>query len=231
MVAPTYEAEKNCPVCEKNFRVTKVRSRQVMVSQDADFCAHFKDINPYYYTVWVCPHCGYAAGEARFGEMMSAAAKDQIQKFLAARQVNVNFCGERTREQAINAYKLAIFYAELIASPYSWQADLYLKLGWIYRESEQAAEEMAALTKACELYELALARERLPIGGTLSEMAVTYLIGELAHRTGQYGKASAYLNKVVGNPAVKQEPRIAALAREAWQQMRADREKVNTMAK
>ncbi|SMC70964.1 DUF2225 domain-containing protein [Sporomusa malonica] len=226
MAEPTYSVEKQCPACQKKFSVTKLRGRQAMVKQDSDFCAYFQEIKPYYYTIWVCSSCGYAAADSYFDEL-SAAAYDKITEFLAARTVNVNFSGERTREQAIASYKLAIFFADLIAAPASRLAELYLKLGWVYREGENAEEEKSALTKAGQYYEQALMRERLPIG-TLSEAAVTYLIGELARRTGQTETALLYLSKVVGSPSAKLEPRITNLARDAWHEARAARDQAGS---
>lgn len=223
MAEPTYSVEKECPVCQRKFAVTRTRGRQTLLKQDSDFCSYFQNINPYYYSIWVCSHCGYAAADSSF-EDLSTAAQDKIAKFLAGRDVKINFGGIRTREQAIATYKLAIFYAELIAAPASKLADLYLKLGWLYREGENAAEEKAALTQGCEQYEQALFRERLPIG-TLSEAAVSYLIGELARRTGQIEKALLYLGKVVGNPTAKLEPRVYNLARDAWHEAKAERDR------
>ncbi|HWR44690.1 DUF2225 domain-containing protein [Sporomusa sp.] len=226
MAEPTYSVEKECPVCQKQFSVTRLRSRQVMVKQDSDFCAYFQDVKPYYYTIWVCSHCGYAAADTCFDEL-SSAAQDKIAKFLSGRDVNINFGGERTRGQAIATYKLAIFFADLISAPASRLAELYLKLGWVYRDGEDNEEEKTALAKACEYYEQALMRERLPIG-TLSEAAVTYLIGELARRTGQNDKALSYLGKVVGSPAAKLEPRVTNLARDAWHEARAARDQADS---
>ena len=228
MAEPTYSVEKECPVCQQKFNVTRTRGRQVLVKQDSDFCSYFQDINPYYYTIWVCSHCGYAAADTYFAEL-SVAAKDKITKFLANRTVNVNYSDMRTREQAIATYKLAIFFAELIAAPASKLADLYLKLSWLYREGEHGEDERAALTIACEQYEQALFRERLPIGA-LSEAAVSYLIGELARRTDQIEKSLLYLGKVVGNPAAKLEPRVFSLARDAWHEAKAARDKAKAEA-
>lgn len=223
MAEPTYLVEKVCPVCEQTFSVTRTRGRQVMYKQDSDFCAYFKDVNPYYYTIWVCSNCGYAAADSYF-ENIFMTAKEKIAKFLAGRRVNVNYSGIRTREQAIETYKLAIFFANLIESPASRLAELYLKLAWLFREGENQAEEQAALVRACEYYDQALMIERLPIG-SLSETAVTYLIGELARRSGQNEKALLYLGKVVGNPASRQEPRVLNMAREVWREAREARDK------
>ncbi|HWR06741.1 DUF2225 domain-containing protein [Sporomusa sp.] len=226
MAEPTYSVERQCPVCQKLFNVTRLRGRQVMVKQDTDFCAYFQDVKPYYYTIWVCSSCGYAAEDTCF-DNLSSAAKDKIAEFLAGRDVKVNFEGERTRAQAIATYKLAIFFADLISAPASRLAELYLKLSWVYREGEEHEEEKTALAKACEYYEQALMRERLPIG-TLSEAAVTYLIGELARRIGQNEKALSYLAKVVGSPVAKLEPRVTNLARDAWHEARAARDQADS---
>lgn len=228
MAKPIYSVEKECPVCQQKFNVTRTRGRQVLISQDSDLCSHFQDINPYYYTIWVCPHCGYAAADTHF-DNLSVAAKNKIAKFLATRQVNINYSGERTWEQAVATYKLAIFFADLVALPASRLAELYLKLGWMYRVGEVAEEEKMALAKACEYYEQALLRERLPIG-TLSEAGVTYLIGELARRIGDNEKAALYLSKVVSSPTAKLEPRVINLARNAWQEIRAEREQEKAAA-
>ncbi|QDR83233.1 DUF2225 domain-containing protein [Sporomusa termitida] len=226
MAEPTYSVEKTCPICENNFTVTRLRGRQVMIKQDTDFCAYFQEVKPYYYTIWVCSHCGYAAEDTCF-DVASSAARDKIAAFLAGRDVKVNFEGERTHTQAIATYKLAIFFADLISAPASRLAELYLKLSWVYREGEEQEDEQNALAKAGEYYEQALMRERLPIG-TLSEAAVTYLIGELARRTGQTDKALLYLSKVVGSPAAKLEPRVTNLARNAWHEARAVRDQADS---
>ena len=63
MADPLYQVEKTCPICEKKFKLTKTRGQAVSVSTDTDFCTRFADLNPYYYTIWVCPHCGFAAHE------------------------------------------------------------------------------------------------------------------------------------------------------------------------
>ena len=221
-----YTVEKACGICEKPVEVIKVRSRLVMDSQDSDFCSHFKDINPYYYTVWACPYCGYAATESDFSQLPTASAK-KIADFLKGRSVKVNFGGERTVEQAVATYKLALFYAELGDFVASKLAGLYLKLGWLYRETHQADEEKQALLKAREYYQKAMEKERAPFGG-LSDTAACYLVGELSRRTGDLETALLWLGKVVGSPQSKLEPRVLNLARDAWHDARASREDVKT---
>ncbi|MBC8015468.1 MAG: DUF2225 domain-containing protein, partial [Sporomusaceae bacterium] len=145
MAEALYFLEKDCAVCEGSFEVTCVRSRLSLIKQDTDFCAHYKDINPYYYTVWACPHCGYAARDIDF-EKISETMAAKVREFLSARNVKVNLAGIRSWEQAIVTYKLAIFYSELTAASASKMAGLYLRLGWLYREGGQVEEEKKVLT-------------------------------------------------------------------------------------
>ncbi len=213
-----YEVDKECALCSQSFRVTKVKSRLIKIKQDSDFCTYYKDVNPYYYSIWVCPHCGYAAVDTQFDSLVPAA-KEKLTKFLTERQVNVNFCGNRTREQAIATYKLAIFYSEMLDSSASKLGGLYLKLAWLYREAGYTEQEQAALSKAVEHYEQALFRERLPLG-SMTEVTLTFLVGDLFRRTGQVEKAIPYFNKILSNPQAKAERNIYNLAREVWQEIR-----------
>ncbi|MBC8016446.1 MAG: DUF2225 domain-containing protein, partial [Sporomusaceae bacterium] len=144
----------------------------------------------------------------------------KVRVFLSAKNVKVNLAGIRSWEQAIVTYKLAIFYSELTAASASKMAGLYLRLGWLYRESGQVDEEKKVLTKACECFEKALEREPMPLGN-MSELTVMYLISDLLWRTGQNEKAKLYLSKVVSSPLAKEEKRVSDLARDLWQEMRS----------
>jgi len=212
-----YTSEKTCVMCDQPFKVTRVRARLSMISQDSDFCAHYKELNPYYYSIWVCPHCGYAAQDNYFEDLLPTGAV--IKDFLASRKINVDFSGPRTREQAIATFKLAIFFAEMAGALASKLAGLYLRLAWLFREGDQSAEELLALDKAREYYELVFFKEKMPIGN-LSELAVEYLCGELLRRTGKIPEALGYLGKIISNPEAKKERRIFDLARRSWEDTR-----------
>jgi uncharacterized protein (DUF2225 family) len=213
-----YTTDKECPVCKKTFSVTRVRSKLQMEKQDSDFCTYYKEVNPNYYVIWVCPHCGYAAQDTYFHEV-SPAAEQKIRSFLEGKAVNISFGGTRSYEQAVDTYKLAIFFAEMIGALPSRLAGLYLKFAWLYREAQETEEERILLNKARECYEQALLKEKFPIGN-MTDIAAEYIIGELYRRTGQYDQALSYLGKIVGNPKAKLERRILDKAKEAWHQAR-----------
>ena len=214
MASPLYQVEKTCPICEKAFKLTKTRGQSIPVKTDTDFCTHFNDINPYYYAIWVCPHCGFAAHEDRFFTLLEPQ-REKLKQFLAGRQVNLDFGGERTWEQAVTSHKLAIHYANMVSLPASHIASLEMRLAWLYREKEMASEEQDMLRKAVEAYKIAFLKEKMPIGN-LTEVTLTYLIGELLRRTGNVEEALSYLGRVVSNPQAKNEKRILDMAREAW---------------
>ncbi len=197
-----------------------MRSRLVLIKQDSDFCSYYKDINPYYYKIWMCPHCGYAAQDANFEDILPAAA-EKVKKFFAGRDIQIDLSGKRSREQGIVSHQLAIVCGELAGVPASRLAGMHLRLGWLYRETQQTMQEQATLIKAVEYYEIALEKENMPIG-SMTELTITYLIGDLLRRTGASDKALLYLSKVVSSPQAKQEKRIADLARDVWQDMRAE---------
>lgn len=214
----TFTVEKECPICEEKINVTKTRSRLLKVNQDSDFCVYYKDFNPTYYTIWVCSHCGYAAEEKNFTQLREPDKK-KIKEFLANKKVGIHYTETRTRDEAIVAFKLAIYFADLTSASASRMAGLYLKLAWLYREAKDEEKENELLSRALEYYEKSLITERYPIG-PMTDITVTYLIGDLHRRTGNLDKATQYLSKVIGDSRARMEPAIYNLARDLWQEMR-----------
>ena len=146
----TYVAERECPVCNKKIKVTMVRTRLIKTKQDSDFCTYYKDINPYYYSIWVCEHCGYAAQDTYF-ESINERDKKVIAEFLKSREISIKIDLKRSREQALVAFKLAIYYADLLGMPASKMGGLYLKLAWIYRADKMEMDEKKVLKPIDEM--------------------------------------------------------------------------------
>jgi uncharacterized protein (DUF2225 family) len=213
--------EKSCPLCGGVFPATKVRSKLRMVRQDTDLNMIYEQINPLYYSVWFCPHCGYAASESNFSEMPEKMG-GVLRNFLRTCQIGIDFPGVRSREQAILLYKLAIFYSGLIEAKNSRLAGLYLRLAWLYREATDEQMEMMALEKSLEYYEKASFKESFPIGN-MNELTMDYLMGQLQFRTGKLEQAAATFSRIIANPQAKSEKRISELARDAWAEIKAKR--------
>jgi uncharacterized protein (DUF2225 family) len=214
----TYVTEKTCPICKGIFPATRVRSRLRTLRQDTDFNVVYEQINPIYYSIWFCPHCGYAASDSAFADILERQV-EPLQKFLADCQVKIDFSGLRSREQAILLYKLAIYYSELLDMKKSRLGGLYLRLAWLYREAEDEGMELLAMEKALENYEAATYKENFPIGN-MNEITVYYLIAQLQYRTGDLDKAAASFSRIIASPQAKAEKRISEMSRDAWNEIK-----------
>ena len=224
-VGKTFIVEKVCPICEKTFRVVKTRSRIMVLTRDDDACVHYENFNPYYYTVWVCEHCGFAADETTFTTKIPDRHLQILRAVLLTKNIKIPFVEERTLENASTAFRLALKFQELIRGKSSKQAKYAHQLAWIYREAGDKIQENEFLTKAADFYEDALMRESFPIG-ELTDNAVIYLVAAISNRLGDRKKATSYLSRLIGDQGVRdREPRIYDKARDLWGDMRAERKK------
>ncbi len=219
-----YEQEENCPICQKKFTVRKVRRSMCVVSRrDSDFCVIYQSTNPNLYSVWVCPHCGYAAPDATFAEVTPSEA-ERLAKGLAEQgYLGIDFSGERDVAKGITAFEQAVRCLEMRGGKNSAFASLYLRMAWLYR-SLGDPKEFEYIAKALDRYEKAYNSEPMPLG-KMSEVTVTYLIGELYRRTGNAAKAVLWFSQVVSNPKARMEPQILQLARDGWQTSREETKK------
>ncbi len=219
----TFTVEKKCPVCGETTRVVKVKSKLLAERTDEDFCVHYKDFNPYFYKIWFCEHCGFAADEKTFLGSIPLTHKRKIQEFLNSRKLGLKFVEERQVPDAVASFKLAIFYAELTGQSLAKRAGLYLELGWIYRASEEKEREDEMLERAISLYDRSLMTERYPING-LSDNTVIYLIGALYYRLHDFEKSTQYLSRIIGDQRIRDEDIVLyKRARDLWQRVRGEK--------
>jgi len=209
-----YEKEVKCPICNNNFSSKKLRmSACVVDKRDEDFCVYYKNYNPMYYEIFVCPHCGYAASENSFDSLTSVEL-NKIKEMLSGKTVTRSFCNERNISDAIDSFKLALFIANSRDSKKSIVAGICLKLAWLYRE-QQDEKEIGFLKYSLENYSIAYDKEEMPIGN-LDEISMQYLLGELSRRLKNFKDSVFWFNKAVNNPQRVTNPRIEKLAREQW---------------
>ena len=224
-VEKTFVVEKTCPICEKKMRVVKTRSRIAVTSRDEDACVHYDNFNPYYYTVWVCENCGFAADEKTFTTKIPDRHLLILRAVLLTKNIKVPFAAERTIENAATSFRLALKYQDLIHGKASKKAKYAHQLAWVYREAGDKTQEAEFLKKAATYYEEALATEHFPIE-TLTDNAVIYLLAAIYRRLDEPEKATSYLSRLIGDQSVRErEPRIHDKARDLWADMRAARKK------
>lgn len=215
-----YETDKECPLCSNSFKVIRTRVGIKLISMDTDFRMKYEGVDPYLYIVWACPHCGYAAPDTCFAPLTDGE-KAILHKALQGKQIGVNLQGERTVNQALTSYKLAVYFGELRKIPRSQMGGLYLKMAWLYRDKENKDTEQVCLLNAVEHYIEAYSTERFPIG-KITENTLKYLIANLLDRVGRYEEAAQWLSKVV-NQRSYGEAKILEMARDLWQEIKEKR--------
>lgn len=209
-----YPKQMHCPICNNKFDTMKVKSSACIVTKkDEDFCTYYKDVNPMFYEILVCPYCGYAASEKSFNEL--TAKETQILKdAFSGRQVERSFCGERNINDALDSFKLALYTANLKSAKSSIIAGLCLKIAWMYRLMDDDKEQQF-LNFALENYRAAFDKESLPIG-TFNEISMYYLLGELSRRVDKLDDSVFWFGKAIASPEKRANPRIEKMARDQW---------------
>ena len=222
-VGKTFVVKRKCPVCEKETRIIKTRSRINVLARDDDGCVHYEDFNPYYYTIWVCEHCGYAADEATFEAKMPERHLKILRPALEAENIKLPFAEERTAGDAETAFLLALKYLEILKGKSSKRAKYAHQLAWIFRDNGDKRQEEEFMKMAAEFYEDALATERFPIG-ILTDNAVIYLLAAIYYRLNDKPKATIYLSQLISDKELRNsDPRIYDKSRDLWGEIRTEK--------
>jgi hypothetical protein len=212
-----YTKEIKCPVCGKNFTSTRVRTSAIKVeTRDSDFCVHYKGVNPMFYDIYVCPHCGYAALADRF-DKIDVEGKKAVLQNTTPNWTSRDYGGERTLEQALECYKLALLCAQLKRDKPSELAALCLRIAWLYRFSQDEQEERRFLQAALDEYVAAYERQT---DNNVNEMNLLYIIGELYRRLGNAAQAVQWFSRVVNHKDRENNPLLISMAREGWQSIK-----------
>lgn len=192
----TYSKQLKCPVCGNDFSVPVVKSRVARIKKrDTDFFVEYDFINPYFYDIWLCPKCGYAAQKNDFENIKSVSAdtlKQKIQKGWTERK----YPDEYDVDIAIERYKIALMNYCVIGSKDSQKGYICLKLSWMYRIKGKVEEEMNFTKSALECFESAYMKENLPFCG-MNKAMIEYLIGELYRRIGKTDEALRWFSEVI----------------------------------
>ena len=218
----TFTVKKPCPICQEDTRVVKVRSRLPVLKRDEDGCVHYEGgFNAYFYTVWTCEHCGFAADEKTFTTKMPDRHLKILRGELLKNKFGVDFVEERTLDDAVFAFKLAISYVEQVEGKFFTQAKYAHQLAWLYRDALDEDNERKFLERAIRLYDASLAKETYPIEG-LSDSGATYLISALYRRLGENEKCAAYLSRLMKDDGLRsRDPRLVDKVRDMWSDVRS----------
>jgi len=207
-----------CLYCNKEFSVEKVRSRFINVTKkDGDLCCHYAGINPYFYEVYICPHCKFSFTE-KFSsikphkrEILNADYIDKVRLFKTK--------SERDLDYALKAFKLALLCGTLTEQSNFVIAGLCMKIAWLNRYIENESEEKRFLQNALKYYVKTYENEDLNRQKVNKDMLL-YLIAELHGRLGNYEEARKWFSIIISDKTI--DYKVMKLARERWSDYKYD---------
>ncbi|MEE3392633.1 MAG: DUF2225 domain-containing protein [Lachnospiraceae bacterium] len=210
-----FDKKYHCPCCDEEFTSKAVRTGKTkLLGTDTDLRPKYQTVDVLKYDAIVCPKCGYAALNRFFDKALS------IQQKLVKENITPDFKGipdggdKYSYEYAIMRHKLALMNAAVKKAKSSEKAYICLKTAWILRgaaenvpkeDPERAKkvkayniEQLEFLNNAFKGFNDAYMSEEFPLCG-MDEMTVTYLLGELARRTGHYEEAQKWVGRVISS--------------------------------
>lgn len=191
-----YDKSFTCPLCGMDFKNKAIRSgKNQLVSVDDDLCPHYNLVNPLFYAVISCPHCGYSVLSKTFGTLLPKQKEWLSTQFSKTRPHPI-FSEYTSAEEALNKYKRALVACITKKSHLSEQGYIALNIAWIYRELEQTENEHIFLERAFTGLSEAFSKERFPILG-MDELTYTYTLAAIAYKLNNMEKCKSYLSIVL----------------------------------
>lgn len=231
-----FDKTMTCPVCDQLIKARTIKTGRVkLLSADTDLRPKYQDVDSLKYDAVVCPSCGYAALRRFFSYMTAGQAK------LVKEKISANFKGMNQEtevysyDDAIARHKLALVNAIVKSAKLSERAYICLKTAWLFRGKRESLpkntpdydnvvdqlqrEENDFIEKAYLGFKEAFTKETFPMCG-MDEVTCTYLVADLARRSGEYDEASRWISKVLvsrnATERIKEKARdIKELIREA----------------
>jgi len=225
-ITPYYQKDIECLHCKQKFKSTKVRSKFIkVVSYNSDFQPIYenKEVNPLLYNIFVCEHCGFSFTDD-FTKYFAPGVKEIIQEQVSSKWTPRTFGNERTMKEGIMAYKLGILSGTLKKEKFVNLAGLALRTAWLYRLQDKKKEEIRFMKIARDRYADSYSNDDYN-GTQMSESRMLYLIAELSRKIGDIEYATRYFSKVIEKQNTSIEPTIIEMAKDRWQEIRAQREK------
>jgi len=197
--------------CKSPYQTSKVRpSFKKSTGSDSDFCVHYKEYNPDYYVVRVCPKCGFAFTE-NFSDKWTPLQTQEMKSKVTAHWNNRDYGGERSWEEALETYKLALLCAQIKGEKERIIAGLLHHIAWLYRYKGETQLEQKFLQFALDAYITVYETEGLE----LNNARLMYLMGELNRRLCNYHEAVKWFSRIINDKRIMDAAMIHH-SREQW---------------
>lgn len=196
-----------CPVCQHGFKLhTPKSSASVLKRRDADFCPYYDGPNPLFYSVWVCPGCGYAALKDHFRDLAERDRATLQATLEGAPEIKRHDFNkpERSLFAAMLSLQLAVRCYEARHAPAEIRGGILLRLAWTCRYGNDRKRERTYLEEAIATYQAAFDKG-LHASSAISEAHVAFLVGEMLRRTGQGQEAIPWFVRAIQSDAKQGE--------------------------
>ena len=208
-----FDKTMTCPVCEQTIKAKTVKAgRLKLLGADTDLRPRYKDVDSLKYDAIVCPRCGYAALR-RFFDYITAGQAKAIKEKISSTFKGISQENEvYSYDDAITRHKLALVNAIVKNAKLSERAYICLKTAWLCRgkretlpedtkdyelvKDELQKAELDFINKAFLGFKDAFVKESFPMCG-MDESTCTYLVAELARRSGEFEEASRWVSRVL----------------------------------
>ncbi|MFA5535683.1 MAG: DUF2225 domain-containing protein [Bacillota bacterium] len=184
-----YEKKVDCPICGNSFtaiipRMTKLR----LVKRENDLREVFKDFDPLWYAVRICPHCFFAKYHADFDKTHNLSNKGLKPYRDQALQLVDKISLPADQTLSINkvflGYYLALYFEKIDNAPLT-MAKLYISLSWLYKDVQDEKMYEYAWNKAFNYYHQVYYKTNLAGLTPSHEQQLCIVLGELFYRKGE----------------------------------------------
>ncbi len=136
-----YDKKVKCPVCDKNFVTSQVKTGKTrFMGSDDDLRPRYLNIDTIKYDVCMCPYCGYAAVMRDYENVSENQRKVLRAKIGDKYNATIIDTGVYSYNTAIRRYKMALLTAIVKPSKLSEASYICLKLSWLYKGRIEAIE-------------------------------------------------------------------------------------------
>lgn len=176
-----------------------------------------------YYSIFVCPGCGFASFETEFEDVgrLANRFKDNFRREVTAKWRGQQFDNERVWQDALESYKLALMTYTSLDYKKSVMAKVCLRVAWLYRYKNKKSKENIFLGYARDYFIAAYEKENLA-SDKEDELLTMLLVGELSRQLGDHKLAIKWFDKLLKNPDVKKKRHIELRARASWSETNND---------
>ena len=195
-----FEVQIVCPICRAEFSAMEVDMAALCkVKVDPDGYTEYRELNPLFFEILVCPVCLYAARNDDFPEPETRMdVREKISRERVGRKKMVgylDFANERSLKHGIASFLLS-------ASCYrhyrdrDFVGDLFLRASWLCRELKDEQAEKEYLQRALENF-LAAYESKAKTNEAGSRSALCYIIGEILVKLDRAEESLEYFDQVI----------------------------------